>query len=435
MVLTILNIISKKKLVNNNIATPIDVLNAITALTSQNKSNSGMLLIKLHGLERISTIIGTRNVEQIILDLSLNFHKAIRKYDSVLRTGRFEFAILLANILNQGHAILAASKITSILDVPIFINEQPRKHSFSIGIATTLPNAKHPDELFRFAELAAIVSQLNNIPYQLYSPDEIEKVITDWDIEGELERALAKNEFYLTYQPQISAQTGELTGAEALIRWNHPVHGTVLPGKFIPVAEQIGIMPKITWWCLNTALREHHIWGGGTRSLSVAINVSASDLTDQGFAKAVTDAIAIWGIQPRLLTLEITEGSLMKDIAQSAHILSKMQDNGIRIAIDDFGTGYSSLAYFRDLPVDELKVDRSFITNILDSELDQHIVRTITEMARGLNLNVVAEGVESAKVKQMLTKLGCQTIQGFYYSNPLLLKDFVEWVESYKRTY
>ena len=166
--------------------------------------------------------------------------------------------------------------------------------------------------------------------------------------------------------------------------------------------------------------------------MSIAINISASDLTDKGFANAVTNAIAIWDIEPHQLTIEITESSLMRDIEMSARILSKIQEKGVKIAIDDFGTGYSSLAYFKYLPVDEIKIDRSFITNITDSDYDLHIVNTINEMAVALDLNIVAEGVESDDSKRILTKLGCNTIQGFYYSKPLPLESYIAWINSYQ---
>ncbi len=327
---------------------------------------------------------------------------------------------------------MAANKIAGLLEQPVVINNLPRKHPFSIGAALTPKNTQDPEELFKFAELAAVSAQRTNVQYQLYSPGEIADVVSDWDIEGELEKAATNDELSLYYQPQIAAETGELKGAEALMRWNHPVHGMVQPGKFIPIAERIGIMPKLTWWCLNTALRELQSINCKNGRLTAAINISAADLADQGFTKAVADAIGIWNIEPHLLTLEITESSVMKDLELSARILDKIRTKGVKISIDDFGTGYSSLAYFRQLPVDELKIDRSFITNILESELDLHVVKTIIEMARALDLNIVAEGVESKHTKQILTKMGCRTIQGFYYSTPLPLEDFIAWVDSYQ---
>lgn len=416
---------------NNNIVTPAQTLDLLNGLTAQGESKGGVLLIRLHGLERIGTIVGARFSEKVISDLTLQFQRAVHSDDTVLRTGRFEFVILLSDIMNQGHAILAANKIAGILGQPILINKRPRQYSFSMGIALTPQDTSDPEELFRYAELATTAAQLSNTPYQLYSSDKIGNVVNDWDIEGELENSIVNNELSLSYQPKISSQTNELIGAEALMRWDHPEHGAVSPSKFIPIAEKIGLMPKLTWWCLNTALREFQSWGSKKEGLSIAVNISASDLADSGFAKALFDAIGIWNIQPQLLTLEITEDSLMKDIELSAHILSKIQNSGVKISIDDFGTGYSSLAYFKLLPVDELKIDRSFITNILENELDLHVVSTITEMASALDLNVVAEGIESKEAKQVLTKLGCHTIQGFYYSKPLPLQTFIQWIESY----
>ncbi len=418
----------------DKIITPTEVLNRIDEIASKKESTVGILFIKLHGLEYIGTVIGAGSVEHVTLGLLSQIQASVRPDDAVLRMGRFEFIAILADILNQGHAILAANKIAGILDQPAQIHEQSRKHPFSIGIALSSNVTRDPEELLRHAELAAAAAQLTKTPYQLFSPDNLENVITDWDIEGELEKSILNNELSLLYQPQISAKTGKLIGAEALMCWDHPVHGKVRPSKFIPVAEKIGIMPKLTWWCINTALREHQSWGDNKDELTVAINISAADLSDKGFSKAVTDAVGIWNLQPQLLILEITESLLMKDMELSARILSKIRKKGIRISIDDFGTGYSSLSYFKHLPVDELKIDRSFITNIMDSDMDLHIVNTIIEMASALDLNVVAEGVESKDVKQVLNKLGCHAIQGFYLSKPLPLQQFIEWTEAYRNT-
>lgn len=416
---------------NDNIFTPADTLKALNELSEQTKACGGVLLIKLHGLERMGRIIGALEAENIISELSSQFKNAIQRDDRVLRIGRFEFVILLTSIINRGHATLAANKIAGLLQQPILINKQHRKHAFSIGIALTPQNSNDPEELFRFAELAAIAAQRTKKPYQLYSHDEIEDIVTNWDIEGDLEKSINNNELTLYYQPKIAAKTGEIVSAEALMRWNHPEHGTVMPSRFIPIAEQIGIMPKLTWWCLNTALREFKLWNSYRENMSIAINISASDLTDEGFDKAVTNAIGIWDIEPHQLTLEITESSLMSDIEFSARILGKLQKKGVKIAIDDFGTGYSSLAYFKQLPVDEIKIDRSFITTIFESEFDLHIVNTINEMAKAIDLNVVAEGVESEDSKRIVTKLGCDTIQGFYYSKPLPLESFIAWISAY----
>jgi EAL domain-containing protein (putative c-di-GMP-specific phosphodiesterase class I)/GGDEF domain-containing protein len=419
--------------VNANIVTPTEILEHLHGLISTADSDSALLLIKLHGLKRMGTIVGARHIEEIISDLTLEFENGIRPDDAIYRTGRFEFIILISKILNQGHAVLAANKIAGILSSPIKIDGQDRKHAFSVGIALTPKHTTDPEQLFRYAELASIAAQRTHKPYQLYSPDEMRHVVTDWDIEGDLERAIANNELSLHYQPQISAHTGKVLGAEALMRWVHPDHGSVPPSQFIPVAERIGIMPKLTWWCLNTALRERLLWREGAHNLSVGVNISAFDLTDGGFAAAVTNSVGIWNTRPESLILEITEGSFMQDISLSASILNKLHNYGIRISIDDFGTGYSSLSYFQQLPADELKIDRSFIRNILDDELNQHIVSTIIQMANKMHLNIVVEGIESAETQQALTELGCHTIQGYHVARPMSQQDFIAWLAAHRQ--
>ncbi len=412
----------------DNIVTPTELLERLNGLTSLEESKGALLFINLYGLKRMGTIIGARNTETIISTLIQQFEKGVRPNDSILRTGRFEFVVLTPKILNQGHAILAANKIAGILSLPIRISGQDRMHAFSIGITLTPEHTTDPEQLFRYAELASIAAKRTQQPYQLYSPDEMRHVVTDWDIEGDLERAIANGELCLHYQPKISAHTSEVLGAEALMRWNHPSHGAVPPSKFIPVAEKIGIMPKLTWWCLNTALRERILWDDTAKNLSIAVNISALDLVDNGFAKAVTNSLGIWNTRPESLILEITEGSFMQDISLSANILNQLHNFGIRISIDDFGTGYSSLSYFQRLPANELKIDRSFIFNIQNDELNQHIVSTIIQMAKRLNLNVVAEGIESGEMQQVLTELGCDTMQGYHIARPMPLESFIAWL-------
>lgn len=420
--------------VNNNIISPEVILERLDELTSRANSNSALLLIQLHGLKRIGTIIGARYTEEIISNLTIEFNDGIRSDDAVFRTGRFEFIILLSNILNQGHAVLAANKIAGILNRPVIIGKQDRTYAFSIGIALTDQHSTDPEQLFRYAELASIAAKRTQQPYQIYSHREMQHVVTDWDIEGDLEKAIINSELTLHYQPQTSARNNKVLGAEALMRWTHPRYGPVPPGQFIPVAERIGMMPKLTWWCLNTALRERLLWNEDNQNISVAVNISALDLIDEGFASAVTNALGIWDTKPEFLVLEITEGSFMQDIALSARILTKLHNYGVRISIDDFGTGYSSLSYFQQLPVDELKIDRSFILNILHSELDQHIVSTIIQMANKLQLNIIAEGVEDRKTQQAITKLGCDNIQGYYVAKPMPQNKFIKWLEKHRRT-
>nr|WP_305792886.1 GGDEF domain-containing phosphodiesterase [Sedimenticola hydrogenitrophicus] len=401
------------------------------ALTASAQANYALVLIYPHGLRRIGSIFGARHAERIMADLSRQLEQALHPDDRIIRSGRFEFVVLLSRLVNRGHAILAVNKLAGILGSPIEIQNKERKFSFSIGMALAPEHSRDPEQLFRYAEIANLASKITRTPYQIYNHDDLKSIVTDWDIEGDLDNAITGNQLSLHYQPKIASHSGRLLGAEALMRWRHPVHGMIPPDLFIPVAERMGIMPKLTWWCLNTALRERQEWGDPARNLSVAVNISALDLTDERFIKAVTSALGLWDTRPELLTLEVTEGSLMQDIARSADILKRLQDNGIRISIDDFGTGYSSLAYFKQLPADELKIDRSFILNILNDDLDRHIVSTIIQMARKLHLEIVAEGIETAEMQEILVELGCDIIQGYHIARPIPHAEFVTWASAH----
>jgi predicted signal transduction protein with EAL and GGDEF domain len=413
------------------IATPSQLLDHLDRLIAPPGKRCALMLISLHGLKRMGSIFGARLSERIIADLVAQLEAAIRPDDLVIRSGRFEFAVFISGLRNRGHGVLAANKLAGILDTPIAIGTRERKFPFAIGMAFSPQQTRDPELLFRYAEIAARAAKITQTPYQIYSHDDLAAIVTDWDIEGDLDCAISDHQLTLHYQPKVASRSGRLLGAEALMRWRHPLHGMIPPDRFIPVAERMGIMPKLTWWCLNTALRERQEWGDPARDLTVAVNISALDLTDERFIEAVSSAIGLWDARPELLTLEITEGSLMQDIARSADILKRLQDSGIRISIDDFGTGYSSLAYFKQLPADELKIDRSFILNILDDDLDRHIVSTIIQMARKLRLEIVAEGVETADMREALIELGCDIIQGYHIARPMPHAAFVTWARAH----
>lgn len=408
------------------IISPLEVLQLLAEKISRN-GRGALLHINMNGLQNMGTLYGARNAESIIIDLHSVLQNALRPDDLLLRSGRFEFVALLPDIMNRGHAVLATNKLANILATPVSIGLKERTLPFSIGLALSPEHSIDPEQLLRFAELASIASNISHTPYQLYASDDTGSIVTDWDIEGDLSRAIAADELSLHYQPKLCATTARIVGAEALMRWNHPVQGMVPPDRFIPVAEQSGLMPKLTWWCLNTALRERIKWGGiGERS--VAVNVSALDLEDEGFVKSIASALGIWNTPPELLIIEVTEGALMKDIALSANLLKLIRGHGVRISIDDFGTGYSSLAYFKQLPADELKIDHSFILNILNDELDQHIVSTIIQMAKKLNLAIVAEGIDTEPMLQRLIELGADLLQGYHIARPMPQEDFIEWI-------
>ena len=245
---------------------------------------------------------------------------------------------------------------------------------------------------------------------------------------GDLRRAVDHGELVLHYQPKIDLSTGGLEGVEALVRWQHPIRGLIAPDQFIAVAEQAGLIDALSQWVLRAALRQCRAWRRGGLDIPVAINLSPRNLHDQRLPDTIAELLAQHELPPHLLGVEITESTLMADPARALDVLTRLRDMGIRVAIDDFGTGHSSLAYLKRLPVAELKIDRSFIRDMVSDEGDRLIVRTTIELAHSFGLRVVAEGVEDDLTKHLLTELGCDVGQGFHLSFPLPGPEVTHWL-------
>jgi EAL domain-containing protein (putative c-di-GMP-specific phosphodiesterase class I) len=245
---------------------------------------------------------------------------------------------------------------------------------------------------------------------------------------AELRAAIDDNQLELFYQPKADLASSRITSVEALVRWRHPYRGLILPDDFIPLAEQTGQLRALSLWVLNAALRQARAWDHVGRSLGVAVNLSMRDLHDPGLPETVAALLKTWAVRPATLTIEITESTLMADPAQAMEIVRRLSAMGVNIAIDDFGTGYSSLSYLKRLAVNELKVDRSFVRNVVDDTHDVAIVRSTISLAHELGLQVVAEGIEDQATWDLLARLGCDTGQGYLISRPLPAPEFNRWM-------
>ncbi len=295
------------------------------------------------------------------------------------------------------------------------------------GAALYPDDGDSPDELWLAAESALQAAAGDETGIVLHAASDHHRRHERWQLVSQLKRAREEDQFRLHYQPQINLQDFATSGFEALLRWQHPQQGFVPPDVFIPLAESSGLINEITDWVVHTALRQTSglsLMGGRAR---VSINVSPITLFDPGFPYAIESAVSLWGGSHSQLALEVTEGTLVEDIAVSKRVLGALRDKGVRVAIDDFGTGYSSLAYFRQLPVDELKIDKSFITNLADSEVDRKLVETIVEMGHKLGMQIVAEGVEDERSLNVLRDIGCDVAQGFLISPALPSEDLTAW--------
>jgi diguanylate cyclase len=245
----------------------------------------------------------------------------------------------------------------------------------------------------------------------------------------ELRQAIEQDELTLHFQPKVDL-TGGLAGVEALVRWRHPQRGVVPPDQFIPLAEHTGLIKPLTRWVLEAALRQCRAWLAGGREIPVAVNVSMHDLHDTGFPNTIAGLLASNGVPARCLRVEITECAIMADPARAQEVLERLRALGIGVAVDDFGTGYSSLAYLKRLPVDELKIDRSFVRHLAEDDNDRAIVRSTIGLAHDLGLNVVAEGVEDQAAWDLLGRFGCDLVQGYFVSRPLPAAELVHWLEA-----
>ena len=392
----------------------------------------GLILVQIAQLDKVESAFGYEKSHNLLNEFCVRMQSLLRADDQFIEIGDRKFCFILSEIINEGHAILAASKIERLTNEPFTIDDHAIKLGASIGIAVFPNHASNAEDLARRADHALADCQEQGSPYKIYADGSTMKMATLWHIESELGRAIEQAELEMYYQPKIDLQTGRPCGAEALMRWNHPDRGLIFPDVFIPVADRTGNLEAMTWYAINTALRQQSEWSDLWGKLSVAINLSADVLKSEQLTITIQDAARIWGSDPQHLILEITEDALITDPEKSFDLLRQLRSEGIRISIDDFGTGYSSMSHFRDMPADELKIDKSFVMNMLEDERDRQIVRTSIDLAHTFDFAVVAEGVETADILISLTEMRCDMAQGFHYAKALPQQEFIRWLEQYR---
>jgi EAL domain-containing protein (putative c-di-GMP-specific phosphodiesterase class I) len=304
----------------------------------------------------------------------------------------------------------------------------------SIGIAAYPDHGASPTELLRQADVAMYVAKRSHSGYAVYDAAQDHHDSYRIGLMSELRHALAGDELALYYQPLVDMAQGDLIGAEALLRWQHPEHGLIPPDKFIPLAEHTGVIGPLTEWVLERALQQCQAWRQSGLSLGVQVNLSMRVLHDLHVPVTVADLLQRYGIAPEWLTLEITESALMVDPGRALEVLTRLSALGVRIAIDDFGTGYSSLGYLKRLPVDEVKIDKSFVLGMDQDAKDATIVRSVIALAHAMGLAVVAEGIETGEALTLLRSLSCDVAQGYYLSRPLPGAEFERWVDAFSQS-
>jgi diguanylate cyclase (GGDEF)-like protein len=355
--------------------------------------------------------------------------RSLRSTDTVARLGGDEFVILRDDppLGTKGLAELA-EKIRSSIAAPAEISGRSFTVTASIGIASFPGDGQVPDELLAHADAALQrAKELGRDHFQFYSATRTGRATEHISFAEDMRQALAGNEFVLNYQPQIHLKTGRIRGAEALVRWQHPDRGLVPPGRFIPLAEEIGLIGPIGKWVIETACAQNAQWQrDGSPPITVSVNVSARQFWNKDLVAHVKGALEKSGLEAKYLDLELTESMIMQDLAQAIATMQELKATGVSLSIDDFGTGYSSLSALKSFPISRLKIDQSFIQALSHDEDDRAIVTAVISLGQKLKLIVTAEGVETDAQLAFLRENGCDEVQGFHFSRPLLPNDLAD---------
>lgn len=387
-----------------------------------------LLVVQVDQLEKVATALGPRESVGLAAEFCARIRAALRDKDLVLPVGDRRFWIILNGPRNQGHAELAASKFSRVGKGPFRVGEYTLRLDITCGIALFPDHAADAAGLARCAELALASARDAGSAWRTYS-DIDERGLADlWEVEHEFDRALEDAEFELHFQPKVDVRSGVPCGAEALLRWNNPSRGLLASGAFLPIAEKTGRMEAITWFVIDSAQRQRSEWPERWGRLPVAVNIPPSVLDSGKLQAYLQDSMRIWGTQPNDLILEITEDAVVRNPKSSFAALAQLRREGVRVAIDDFGSGYSSMTYFKDMPADELKIDRSFTLDLDHAPANRHIVRSIIDLAHLFDYKVVAEGVETPAVLALLGEMGCDVAQGFHFARPCPQAEFIRWL-------
>jgi len=405
----------------------LDRLQQAIRVAERGEHKLTLILLDLDRFKEVNDTLGHHVGDKLLQQIGHRLNLVLRESDTVARLGGDEFCLLLPTAhVNQ--AMFIARKVISSVEKTIYIEGHSLSVGASLGIASYPEHGQTPQVLLQRADVAMYVAKRNKRGFSVYDPSADQHSLRQLAISSELKDAIDNNQLVLHYQPKIDLKTDRLSGIEALVRWKHPKHGLLSPDEFIPLAEQSGLIKALTVWVLHHALEECQRYIKTGHDIRVSINLSMRNLTDLDFADEILHILNQYEVSAGRLKLEITETSLMEDPATVIKALNRLNAMGLRISIDDFGIGYSSLTYLQQLPVNELKIDKSFGLSLVNDSNSAVIVRSTIDLAHKLGLRVVAEGVESQETLDLLQHLGCDAVQGFHLGRPMPMQEMLEWV-------
>ena len=409
-----------------------DRLSQAIARARRNHKQLAVMFLDLDGFKHINDSLGHAVGDKLLQSVAARISACVRKSDTVSRQGGDEFVILLSEVKQAADAAICAAKIISELKREHSIGEHCLRVTVSIGLSSYPSDGEDGETLLKNADTAMYhAKEYGRDNYQFFRPDMGLQAVERQSLEGRLRYALERRELLLHYQPMINLKTGAITSVEALVRWQHPERGLLLPRQFLTIAEDTGMIVAIGQWVLREACWQTREWlDAGLLAVPVAVNISSLEFRSDPFVEGIQGALKNARLDPRYLQLELTETVLMRHVESTACALDQLKAIGVRLAVDDFGTGYSSLSYLTRFPIDAVKVDQSFVRDIIASTDDAIVVSAVISMGKSLKHRVIAEGVETPEQLAFLQAHGCDEGQGYYFSRPLLAQQFAKLLET-----
>lgn len=395
-------------------------------------SRVGVAMISLDCVLRVDGMMGYRAGDSLCTQVAEKLNHALKPEDRIFRVGRNELVCLLRNLPGETHAILAAHKILRTLNTSVCVDGSYFYAAPFVGIAMGSKEDGDGDMILRQANVAMHEAKRRRDRFAVYETRLDAPRLLQFQLQTNLRDAIAENALEVYFQPKLDLRSGQIVGVESLARWEHSSKGAISPNSFIPVAESSGFISDLTMRVLNSALCHFDAMRAVSSHVQLAVNLSPKDLQERHLPEAIQQMLGMWNVPADRLTLELTETAVMEDDALYGESLERLKETGIRLSIDDFGTGYSSMSRLRDLPVDELKLDMSFVKNMRTSLSDEKIVRSMISLAHDLELQVVAEGVEDLATLRRLKELGCHLVQGYFVSKPLDAEKIVDFLAAWK---
>ena len=393
----------------------------------RNGTGFALMLLDLDRFKEINDTLGHQTGDAVLVHLAERLKEVARASDTVARLGGDEFALVLPGVEDASTALFVAERIRRALDDPFVVDELTLELETSIGIAIFPRDGADIEQLLKRADIALYASKDSHVPV-VYATEHDLHSTEGLGLVAQIRKALEHDELFVQFQPEVELATGATRRVEALVRWNHPERGLLWPDSFIPLACQSALVRPITRFVLDTALQQCRAWKDAGIEVGVAINLAARDLSDSRLEEEVTEALRRWKVEPHMLELEIPESAVMSERERVHKMLARLSERGVRVAVDDFGSGYASLSHLKQLPVDVLKIDQSFVQNLGRNEEDDAIVRSTIDLAHSLGIVVVAEGVESEDVLARLRALGCDLAQGYCLARPAPAEDITAWL-------